>query len=476
MNTWVNKPEPDAAPPALPLQADRSLRVLRPQLTTELRSVIPKGSRVLHVACGTGDVLAALDPSFGVGVEADEAVRSKTAEEHASMTFYATCEMIPRQQTFDFVLISLEVGLMDDIQGILESLHPLCGHRTRVVVAFHNYLWAPVWRIHRAMGSVRHRPLSWLSLSDMQNLLSLSDFEVVTRARRVLLPLAIPGLTMLFNRVFARLPLVQHLCFIQIVIARVVPPRKADHLTCSIVVPCRNERGNIRPLLDRIPALPGRTQVVFVEGGSSDGTLEEIHRLAEAGSYPFDIEVVKQSGKGKANAAREGFARATNDLIMILDADLTVAPEQLVKFHRAAASGKADFLMGCRLVYPLGEGAMQFANVFGNKAFAITLSWIIGQPIKDALCGTKVFFRSDLDRLARSRALLHVDDPFGDFDLIFGAVHNHMLIKEIPVRYYGRQYGNTNIRRWSDGAVLLRLTLSAMRAFKFGGVERTPSA
>ncbi|MHB1955889.1 MAG: glycosyltransferase family 2 protein, partial [Sulfobacillus sp.] len=287
--------------------------------------------------------------------------------------------------------------------------------------------------------------------------------------RRVLLPVYVPVLSTLMNRIVARLPVVQHLCLLQFVVAypRAQTPAMSPLPSCSVIVPCRNERGNIQELLRRLPDLPGRTEVIFVEGGSTDGTRQEIERLMSVGGLGCQVKLVIQTGVGKADAVRAGFASASRDLLMILDADLSVQPEDLPKFYWAAVGGKARLVMGCRLVYPMERRSMQFANVIGNKVFASVLSWIIDQPIKDALCGTKVLFRRDLEEVMRSSERLRIRDPFGDFDLIFGAADASFPIREIPVRYRERQYGVTNIRRWYHGMVLLRLTWQAVLAFKF---------
>src|SRR6266480_3677031 len=105
--------------------------------------------------------------------------------------------------------------------------------------------------------------------------------------------------------------------------------------------------------------------------------------------------------------------------------------------------------------------AMRFLNLLGNRVFGLLLSVLIGQSIKDTLCGTKVFWREDYDRLAANRAYFGDFDPYGDFDLIFGAAKLNLSIVEIPVRYRERTYGAPNIRRFADGWLLLRMSTRA---------------
>jgi len=232
------------------------------------------------------------------------------------------------------------------------------------------------------------------------------------------------------------------------------------------VIPARNEEGNIEAAVQRMPNLGASTEIIFVEGHSKDRTWEEIHRIAE--KYPERrIKILKQKSKGKAGAVREAFAVATGDILMILDADLTMPPEQLPKFYEALRSGRGEFINGVRLVYPMQEQAMQFLNMVANKFFGVAFTWLLGQPVKDTLCGTKALFRWDYHEIARNRAYFGEFDPFGDFDLLFGAARLNLKIGDLPIRYQARTYGETNISRWSHGALLFRMVGFAAARLKF---------
>lgn len=433
------------------------------------KEVVPEGMSVLHVGAETGDLLAGLRPGRGIGVEPVAALRALASTKYEHLSFLADLPCT-EEGPFDYVVLSDGLGRLEDIQSVLERIHGLTTPRTRVVIGYFNYLWEPFLRIAERLGLRMQQPdASWLSLADLRNLLDLTDFSPVRVGRRVLLPIYIPGLSALMNRIVARLPVLQHLCLLQFVVAYPRPQIEGTSPppSCSVIVPCRNERGNIQELLRRLPDLPGQTEVIFVEGGSTDGTRQEIERLMDRSGPGREVRLVVQTGVGKADAVRAGFANASGDLLMILDADLSVQPEELPKFYWAVVTGKARLVMGCRLIYPMERRSMQFANVIGNKIFASVLSWIIDQPIKDALCGTKVLLRDDLEEVMRSSERLRVRDPFGDFDLIFGAANANLPIREIPIRYRERTYGTTNIRRWYHGIVLLRVTWQAVLAFKF---------
>ncbi len=208
------------------------------------------------------------------------------------------------------------------------------------------------------------------------------------------------------------------------------------------------------------------TEIVFVEGHSNDDTLEEIQTQILA-NPERNIKLFEQTGIGKGDAVRMGFSQASGEIFMILDADLTVPPEDLPRFYEALISGKGDLINGVRLVYPLEDKAMRFFNLLGNKFFSFTFSWLLGQQIKDTLCGTKVLWAEDYKRIEKNRSHFGEFDPFGDFDLIFNAAHLGMKIIDIPVRYRERVYGETNISRWRHGWLLLKMAFVAARKIKF---------
>jgi glycosyltransferase involved in cell wall biosynthesis len=309
---------------------------------------------------------------------------------------------------------------------------------------------------------------NWLSQPDIENLLALADYECIRREYKLLLPKRIPLLSTVCNKVLANLPVFWKMSLVQLLIAREVGvPRPEAEFTCTVVVPCRNERGNIENVVRRIPSLGRHTEIIFVEGNSSDGTEEEIRRIIAA--YPEkDIRLLPQGkGHGKGDAVRKGFAAAAGDILMILDADLTVPPEDLPKFFHAIISGKGEFINGSRLVYPMEDQAMRFLNALGNKFFSRAFTYLLEQRFKDTLCGTKVLFRKDYERIAAGRHYFGEFDPFGDFDLIFGAAKLDLKIVEIPVRYRQRTYGTTQISRFSHGWLLLKMCIFAMRKIKF---------
>ena len=424
------------------------------------RFLVPEGLRVLEIGSGLGDLLAAVNPVRGLGLDLSEAMVKEASRRHPSLEFrVADAETLELDETFDVIILADVVGHLLDVEAALRRVRRCCTPRTRLVFSYYNFLWEPVLRMAERVGlKMPQQHQNWLALEDLANLLHLTGYEVVKTERRLLLPKRLPILSTVANRVLAYLPGFRAACLCQYLVARPVESVRPRDYSVSIVIPCRNERGNIEEAVRRIPAFGLRQEIIFVEGHSSDGTAEEIERVRR--SYPDrNIRLLVQDGRGKGDAVRLGFAQATGDVLMILDADLTMPPEDLPKFYQAIAGGKGEFINGCRLVYPMEEQAMRTLNLLGNKFFGMAFSWLLNQRIKDTLCGTKVLFREDYERMAAHRSYFGEFDPFGDFDLLFGAAKLNLKIVEVPIRYEERRYGTTNIRRFAHGWLLLKMTV-----------------
>ena len=424
----------------------------------------------MEVGCAAGDLLAALRPARGVGIDFSKAMVELGRARHPGLTFLceeaATFEL---SETFDVVILSDLVNNLWDIQAVLERLHTVSTARTRILLNFYSRLWEFPLQVAEWMGLAR--PVlrqNWVEPKDLENLLELAGFTPVRRFRDILWPLATPLVEPFCNRFLARLPILRHLALTNVVVARPALERTVRRKAplVSVVVPARNEAGNVEAIFARTPELGAGTELVFVEGHSSDDTYGTIER-AIAANPQRRTRLLRQTGKGKGDAVRLGFAEAKGELLLILDADLTVAPEDLPRFVEALWSGRGEFINGVRLVYPMEEEAMQFLNLLANKFFGAAFSWLIGQPLKDTLCGTKVLWREDYERIAANRAYFGGLDPFGDFDLLFGAARQNLDIVDIPVRYRERTYGTTNIQRFRHGLLLFRMLGLAARRLKF---------
>jgi hypothetical protein len=432
------------------------------------QAVVPAHQRVLQIGCKNGYILQALLPSYGVGIDEEEQVIAEAQKSYPQLIFYCGNLAQVAQEPFDYIIISSVTMEVYDVEDFFVQLQPYCYAGTRLIVDTYSYIWEPcLWF---AQKNNLKRPTSlrnWLSHQDLANFLALANFEVVTSGGYLLVPYCIPLVAWLCNTYLAPLPGMNRLCLNQWIIARPKPLQQApEQLSISIVIPCKNERGNIEAAITRTPLMGASTEFIFVEGGSHDGTREELERVA-ALYLEQAITILQQTGKGKGDAVRKGFAHARGDVLMILDADLTMPPEELPKFFNALVEGKGEFINGSRLVYGMEDQAMRFLNLLANYGFALIFSWLLGQRIKDTLCGTKVLYKKDYKQIVANRSYFGDFDPFGDFDLLFGAAKLNRKIVDMPVHYKNRSYGTTQISRFKHGFLLLRMSLLAMRKFKF---------
>lgn len=370
---------------------------------------------------------------------------------------------------FDYIVATDILGSVHDIERFLAGAHTHLAQDGRIVLTQYSTLWEPILRLaswfHLRAPSIEQ---NWISPHDLENFLYLAGFDVVKSGRKMLFPKYVPLVSAFFNTILANVWPFSLLCLIQYAVARPFPETDARRKpSLSIVVPARNEAGTIERIANELPNLGSFTEIIFIEGHSTDNTLAEMERVARTHTRKNHIKVAVQDGKGKGDAVRKGFSIATGDILAIYDADMTVPPEDVEKFYQAIVLGRGEFVNGSRLVYPVENGAMRILNFFGNKFFSLAFSAILGQPLKDTLCGTKVLWKKDYEDIQKNRAFFGDFDPFGDFDLLFGAAKLNLKIVEVPVRYRDRVYGATNISRWSHGWLLLRMTFFAARKLKF---------
>lgn len=481
------KASPPGLPDALRERQDFVAEVYRQQLPTRERDVrkagyyydnlkrllgfiVEPGRRVLQVHCDIGHLLAAVKPSRGLGLHASEGHLEIARRNHPDLEFrHCDPHSFSLPEKFDYVILANAVGDIVDVEATLLRCRTVMEPESRLVIAWTNYLWQPIFKLAERLGLKSRQPaLNWFSPADVKNLLKLTGFEPVKENQALLLPVNIPVLSWLLNRVLARIPPFHKLCYIKSLVARPVHLRSdTSPFSVSVIIPCKNEVGNVEDAVRRIPEMGKHTEIIFCDDKSTDGTADKVLEMQQ--KYPGrDIKLVHGPGISKSFNVWTGFDAAQSDILMILDADLTTIPEELPYFFDAIASGRGEFINGSRMVYPMAEDAMKPLNVLGNKMFSMAFSYLLGQTIKDTLCGTKVLWKRDYERMKPLRDSWGVTDRWGDYELIFGAAKLNLHIIDLPVHYLERIYGETKMtKRFKNAAVMARMCLAALKKLRF---------
>lgn len=435
------------------------------RLTEIYKFLVSPNQRILEIGCSTGNLISQLNPSHGVGIDFSSEMIARAKKKNPNIEYHQldVHDLSTFEGEFDVIIFSDTINDLWDVQRAFEQIKTFCKPSTRLILNFYSHLWQfPLTIAQKLNWASPLQTQNWLTVEDVNNLLRLSGFETIRASQEVLFPLLLGGFA---NRYLVKLFPFNNFALSNFLIARPMLTSE-NQPSVSVVVAARNEAGNIKNIFERLPKMGSKTELIFVEGHSKDNTYQTI--LDEIPLHPTTPSLVfQQTGIGKADAIRLGFEKATGDILMILDADLTVPPEDLPRFYEAITSGTGEFINGVRLVYPMEKEAMQTLNFIGNKIFSMTFSWLLGQPIKDTLCGTKVLWRKDYEQISANRSYFGDFDPFGDFDLIFGAAKLNKKIVDLPIRYRERVYGTTNISRWKHGLLLLRMVLFAARRIKF---------
>jgi hypothetical protein len=438
------------------------------QIFQLLRFIIPPGNRVLQVGCLTPDFLNAVAPSFGVGIDLCETQVDLARRRFPHLRFHVHENYdVANLGTFDHVIIT-DINDQTDPIASLRALASVMNDRTRVIVQNYNHLWETLVRLAEWLGQKFPLPLqNWLSTAEVANILTICDYEPLQVYRRVLAPKKIPLLSALANSFVARLPVVDRLNMICLTVARPLPrtPTK-QHYSVSVIVPCRNEVGNVAAAVERIPDLGSHTEIIFCDDKSTDGTADEVRRLQQL-DPERDIKLYDGPGISKALNVRTGFDHASGDILMILDADLTTMPEELHYFYDVIARGRAEFVNGSRFVFPMEGEAMRPLNIAGNRLFSGIFSFLLGQRITDTLCGTKALWRLHWPAIRTLAGSWGAEDRWGDYDLLFGAAKLHLRLIDLPVHYQERVSGITKMtKRFRNGLIMARMCWAAFLRFK----------
>jgi len=440
------------------------------RLAQLMRLHIPPGRSVMEIGCGDGNLLASLSPSRGIGIDFSSEMCRRAQQAHPKLEIIqGDAHYLPLGGKYDYILLSDLLNDLWDVQQVLKEVQRVSHQDTRVILNVYSKLWEiPLGLAQHLKLAKPNLPQNWFSPQDIEQLLHLEDFELINSSQEIIFPFYIPVLTTFLNSFLGKIWPLKHLALTNILVGRSTAHQNVftNPAQVSVIIPARNEAGNIEEIFQRTPEMGSGTELIFVEGHSQDNTLEAIQECLEL--YPErNAKLFQQTGKGKGDAVRLGFDQASGEIFMILDADLSVPPEDLVLFYQALVENKGEFINGVRLVYPMENQAMRFLNLLGNKFFSMAFSWLLGQPVKDTLCGTKVLRKSNYRQIASNRSYFGDFDPYGDFDLLFGAAKLNLKIVDLPIRYRSRTYGSTNIHRFQGGYLLLRMVLFAAVKLKF---------
>ena len=450
-------------------------RFFRAEVNRLVKSQVTPQSNVLDLGCGDGSMLTDLNVRRGIGIDLDPAIINYPAVDlsgaiylhHGAIEKFAFGE---NDEVFDYVILAGVLEHVYDILSVMEKVKELSAEETRILIVTYSRLWQPLFRIAERLGLKAALPTqNWVPVSEVTNLAEQAGLEVIKSQSAILIPFKIPFISRWINKWIAPLPLIRSLNFAHLTVLRPII-NGIDRKSVSVVIAARNESGNISKLLDRMPQMSERQEVIFIEGNSVDDTWDVILQECEsrrARNYPFEVKAIQQPGLGKGDAVRAGFKIASGDILIILDADLSVPPEELPRFIESIERGNAEFMNGSRLVYGMEGGAMRFLNLLGNRFFGSLFTFLLGQPIRDTLCGTKALTQENYLRIAENRSKFGDFDPFGDFDLLFGAAALNLKIRDQPVHYKARTYGSTNISRFRHGVLLLRMSWIAARKIRF---------
>jgi 2-polyprenyl-3-methyl-5-hydroxy-6-metoxy-1,4-benzoquinol methylase len=445
-------------------------------LSRLLRFLVEPNKKVLSVGCGTAYHLAAVTPKEGKAIDICSEMVDIARQRNPSFKFVVAFpdkeefrKVFESGEKFDYILFN-NIGDTVDVLQALRNLKPLCLRHTRLLVETYNHLWEPLVTFAEWTGmKVPKTEQNWLSTADIRNLMKLAGFEALETHRIVVLPKYVPLLSTFLNRFCARLPLLKRLCMTQVVVGRLLPPPvPKEELSVSVIVPCKDEKGNVEDAARRIPQLGRQTEIIFCDDQSTDGTAEEVLRVQPL-YRDKDIRLERGPGVCKSRNVWTGFDAAIGDILMILDADLTTIPEELPYFVDVIASGQGEFINGSRLIYPVPKGAMNTANMLGNKFFSVAFTYLLGQRVKDTLCGTKVLWRSDWERIKPMLGSWGIKDRWGDYELLFGAAKLNLKILDLPVHYQERIYGSTKMTRvFRNGIVMLKMCWHGFLKLKLG--------
>lgn len=422
---------------------------------------IPAGSSVVEFGCATGDILASCQPKRGLGIDLSEAFVELARKKHPQYQFIAAdAEKFSGEEKFDFCIMSDLLDHVSDIPAVIERAHEILKPGGKLIISTINPLWNPVFgvleRLHMKMPEGPH---CFIPNRFIEFFCQMNGFKT-TKGALIFIPVRIPLISPLLNKIMPRVPVILETCWVQTLVAQKLqgPQKKTS---CTILITVYNEEKNIEACIRRIPALNREYEILVVNDGSTDATASIVDKLQREFK---DLRMISfEQNKGKAIAVEKGIEEARKDAVVILDADMAVAPEEIPLFLEPLDTNVADFVNGTRLVYDMEKKAMAQIRRIANYTLALMFSAVIKCRITDTLCGTKAFLKKNFMGIKIS------EERWGDLVLLCAASSKGLRIAEIPISYHTRIAGESKMRFFSDGALFMRYTLKMgiRRLFKF---------
>jgi hypothetical protein len=403
-----------------------------------------------------------MKPQRGVGIDISKEMIALASEKYPQYAFiHSPIETLHLDETFDYIIMVDVVDHVYDVMEVFQNLYRFCKPTTRIILTTINPWWDPILTFMEKIGAkMPEGPHNFIEKGNLRRIFEMMDFVVSYSGFMLLFPKRIPLLSYLANSLGVRIWGVNRLSCAQYMIIQPTAKNENDlGLGCSVIIPCYNEQDNIEEAIRRVPAMGKATEIIVVNDGGRDNTVQKVKDLQS--EFP-NLKLVDYSpNHGKGYAVRRGFEAAMHEIIMILDADISTPPEELPRFFEPLNKGICQFVNGTRMVYPMQDQAMRIFNLFGNKLFGYIMSFITQQNLTDTLCGTKALYKSDLKRIRWGL------DKWGDFDLLFAAARMGSKITEVPVHYMSRKSGESKMKTFRHSAHLLMACFKGFRELIF---------
>lgn len=403
------------------------------QLKQIFKDVIKENSKVLQIGYGLGDILAALYPKKGVSFDDDKDILAISRRRYPIFKFTDfNFNKNKVNDKFDYVIYPNSLEHFDDIQTVFENVYPALSRSSKVVVASVNPRWEQIFYILEKLKLKRpESSRNWLRIENIKNLLEVSGYKVIDSGFRIILPVSIPLISGIINKVIRNIKILSRFCVEQFVVAQKETFSINNNLSCSVVIPTYNQAELLEYCIESIPNVGKKMQIVVVDDASSDRTEQVMKSLSKK---HHNIKYIRnERPQGEEKSLKIGIESVDLDIILTYDAKMSIPSSELVRFYNVLASKRADFVSGMRFIYPLEGQRLRQLTIIGNIIFSYLYSLFLNQRVFDPLCSIKGFYKKNYSKIkiSNNNTLL---------DLLIKAAENKAKILEIPVHYSLESY------------------------------------